>query len=136
MLLHPYFVFNGQARAAIQFYAQALDLSHSEIKTYGESPVPHDPKHKDWVMHCELIKDGKTFAMLADSPDIKKTENANVQLSINYEDIQPMEIAFAKLSEKGTITMPLAKQFWNATFGTFTDQFGIHWMMNCDHTTP
>ena len=34
----------------------------------------------------------------------------------------------------GKITMPLEKQFWNATFGQLIDQFGIHWMMNCDHT--
>ena len=133
MLLHPYFIFNGQARSAIAFYAQALNLSHSEIKTYGESPVPHDPKHKDWVMHCELIKDGKTFAMIADSPEVSMDKNTNVQLSINYNELSPMEDAFSKLSKNGKITMPLAKQFWNATYGTLTDPFGVHWMMNYDH---
>ena len=45
-----------------------------------------------------------------------------------------MELAFAKMSEGGKITQPLKKEFWNATFGQFVDQFGIHWMMNYDHS--
>ena len=46
-----------------------------------------------------------------------------------------MKAAFNRLSQEGEITMPLEKQFWNATFGQLIDKFGIHWMMNCDHTS-
>ena len=27
--------------------------------------------------------------------------------------------------------MPLQDMFWGAYFGSLTDQFGIHWMVNC-----
>jgi len=25
----------------------------------------------------------------------------------------------------------MQKQFWGATFGMFTDKFGVDWMINC-----
>lgn len=133
MLFHPYFILNGQAREAIDFYCASLSLSHGEIKTYGTSPVPHLPEQKDWVMHAELLHENKTLAMIADSPDISLGQNQNIHLSINYSDLSVMKNAFEQLSQGGKITMPLEKQFWNATFGQLIDRFGIHWMMNCDH---
>ncbi len=27
--------------------------------------------------------------------------------------------------------MPLEKTFWGALFGSFVDQFGVQWMVNC-----
>lgn len=27
--------------------------------------------------------------------------------------------------------MLLEKTFWSALYGAFSDQFGIHWMINC-----
>ena len=40
---------------------------------------------------------------------------------------------FAKLSEGGTVTMPLAKAFWGAYFGMFTDKYGIQWLINYEY---
>ena len=71
--------------------------------------------------------------MFADSPDLKLTQNPNVHISLNYTDLEEMKSAFNRLSQGGEITMTLEKQFWNATYGQLIDQFGIHWMMNCDH---
>ncbi len=135
MKLHPYFVFNGQAREALHFYCKALDITHGEIKTYGESPMPHAPEQKDWVVHAELIFEGETIAMFADSADAPLTKTPNIHISLNYTNLALMEKSFVQLAKGGKIDMPLEKKFWNATFGTLTDKFGIHWMMNFDHTT-
>ena len=35
-----------------------------------------------------------------------------------------------KLSEGGTISMPLQKQVWGDDFGMCVDQFGVSWMVN------
>ena len=34
------------------------------------------------------------------------------------------------MAEGGKVTMPLAKQFWRATFGMLQDKFGVNWMFN------
>lgn len=134
MILHPYFIFNGQAREAITFYTKALGIEHGEIKTYASSPMPHQPHQKDWVVHAELIFEETTIAMFADSADAPLSPNPNIHISLNYKDLNKMKNAFIRLAEGGEIIMPLEKQFWNATYGQLKDRFGLQWMMNCDHT--
>lgn len=133
MKLHPYFIFNGQAKEAITFYAKALGIEHNEIKTYGDSPMPHEPHQKNWVIHAELLFQGNTIAMFADSADAPLGENSNIHISLNYDNLEEMQQAFARLAEGGQISMPLKKQFWDATYGQLKDRFGLHWMMNFDH---
>lgn len=133
MNLHPYLIFNGQAREALKLYTSALNIEHGEINSYKNSPVPHLPKHSDWIVHTDLIFNGNVIAMMADSPDLKLVNNPNVHLSLNFTNLEEMNGAFERLSHEGKITMPLEKQFWNATFGQLIDKFGIHWMMNCQH---
>ncbi|MGB2086770.1 MAG: VOC family protein [Flavobacteriaceae bacterium] len=134
MTLHPYLIMNGQAREALAFYTQALGIEHSEIKTYENSPIPHSQEQKEWVMHAELLFKKQTIIMIADSSDIPLNDNPNIHLSLNYTDLESMKSAFAKLSEGGKIIQDLALQHWNATFGRLTDKYGLHWMMNCDHS--
>ena len=54
-----------------------------------------------------------------------------ISLSIEMEDVHQMEKVFNKMAEGGTITMPLADQFWGARFGMLKDKFKIQWMFNC-----
>ena len=35
-----------------------------------------------------------------------------------------------KLSDGGTVSVPLEKQMWGDEFGMCRDQFGIDWMVN------
>ena len=69
--------------------------------------------------------------MVADSTD--SSPGTQIQMSLNYRDLNKMENDFLKLAEKGNIILPLEKQFWNATYGQLKDQFGVRWMMNYDH---
>jgi len=134
MKLHPYLIFNGQAREALIFYTQALNLTHGEINVYGNSPLTHTPEQKEWIVHADLQYQGETIAMFADSIDTPLSNNPNIHISLNYDNLTEMEKGFIQLAKGGKITMPLEKQFWNATFGMLTDKYGLHWMMNFDHS--
>ena len=131
MKLDPYFIFNGTAEKAILLYSSTLGWEHSEIKRYKDSPMPHEEHQKNWVVHCELLHEGKTVAMVADATD--SSPGTQIQMSLNYTDLKKMENDFLKLAEKGNIILPLEEQFWNATYGQLKDQFGVRWMMNYDH---
>ncbi len=37
---------------------------------------------------------------------------------------------FNKLSAGGKVDMRLEPQAWGDKFGSFTDKFGVHWMVN------
>ena len=133
MILHPYLIFNGEAEEALHFYAEALSLTFEAPKRYEDSPMPHKEHQKKMIVHAELLHEGKTFAMLADSLEENVKSGGRVQLSINFENEKSFQRFFENLSKGGTITMPLEKQFWNATFGMCTDKFGVHWMVNYQH---
>ena len=51
-------------------------------------------------------------------------------MSVEVDDENKIEEVFNKLAEGGKVTMPLAKQFWGATFGMLQDKFGVNWMFN------
>lgn len=54
----------------------------------------------------------------------------NFNVMIEAESKEEAEKLFHKLSTGGKIDMPLQDTFWGAYFGSFTDQFGIQWMVN------
>ena len=58
----------------------------------------------------------------------------NIHMSLNFTDEAEQTKIFEHLSTGGKITMPLGDTFWGARFGMLTDQFGIHWMFNCNKT--
>ena len=41
-------------------------------------------------------------------------------------------LLFDPLSAGGKVTMELQDMFWGAYFGSCTDKYGVHWMVNCN----
>ncbi|MGL5865772.1 MAG: VOC family protein [Dermatophilaceae bacterium] len=128
-ILNPYLNFPGQAREAMEFYQQALggDL---EVSTFGE--YGGDGPSADGVMHAKLTTPLGFVLMASDMPPGEGQTHqpgTNVHVSIGGDDPELRE-QWERLSEGATITMPLEKQVWGDEFGTLTDRFGIHWMVN------
>lgn len=131
--------FQGQCRQAFEFYAQVLGGKITAAFPFGEGPPdgpPMDLKYKDWLMHAWLDV-GDQSIMGADmppefAPNIDKPKNG---FDVTYHTDDPVEArrVFDALSEGGTIGMPFAETFWSPGYGSFTDKFGVPWMIN---TTP
>lgn len=125
--LNPYLNFQGQAKAAMEFYKKVFG-GELTMQTYGESPMEAADEQKDLIMHA-AIKSGSFDLMAADAPkDV--TVGDNVHLSLMGDDAAQLTKIFNELAKGGRVTMPLEKQFWGDTFGMLTDQFGMHWMIN------
>jgi len=54
----------------------------------------------------------------------------NMHISIEPETREETRRIFEELSEGGNVSMPLQDMFWGAYFGSFTDRYGINWMVN------
>ena len=125
-LLNPYLSFDGTAREAMQFYQAVLggDLDVMTFGQYGGSPA-------EGVMHSHLRTPAGFNLMGADSPEGESTTvGTNVTLSLSGDAADVLGGYFEKLSEGGTITMPLEKQMWGDSFGMLIDKFGVRWMVN------
>jgi PhnB protein len=127
--LNPYINFAGDARHALEFY-QSVFGGTLRMNTFGEYGEK-DSGFADQIMHGMLETDSGFTLMAADTPPgMEYKPGTNITVSLSGEDASELEGYWEKLSAKGAVTVPLAKQMWGDVFGACTDQFGIGWLVN------
>lgn len=62
---------------------------------------------------------------------VSSAGDANVHITLDFDDPIDMARKFEGLAAGGKVTMPLQDTFWGAKFGMVTDAHGIRWMFNC-----
>lgn len=131
--LNPYAFFDGNAREAIALYEAALGAKAEGVMSYADVPDNSPaPANKDRVMHA-LLHIGESKLMVSDTPEGKPaSSSSNVEIVLDYTDLEEMKTAFDAMSAGGEVTMPIEKAFWGAHFGNLVDRFGIRWMFNCN----
>lgn len=128
-LLNPYLTFPGNAGEAMEFYRDVFGgtLAVNTFGEYGEQ----DPDLAGKVMHARLDTDGGFTLMASDPPPGTPVEMGDaVSVSLSGDDADELRGYWTKLSDGGTVRMPLEKQVWGDTFGMCTDRFGLAWMVN------
>ena len=136
MTLSIYLNFNGDCREAFEFYRSVFGGEFQDLQTFGDGPddIVVPAEERDQVMHVSLPV-GDSVLMGSDTPSWSpEPTQAGNNFSISYSPATREEAdeLFAKISEGGTVTMPLEDMFWGAYFGTCTDRFGIGWQLNCE----
>jgi PhnB protein len=132
--LVPYLHFNGEAEEVLNYYKDAFDGEIFSLNRYADSPMQVSEDWKNKIIHGRL-KFGDNIIMVSDSHNGQlANKEGNIQLSVEVDDEKKMEKVFNKLAEGGKVVMPLAKQFWGATFGMLQDKFGVNWMFNHEET--
>lgn len=134
MQLNPYLSFNGQCEAAFKFYEQVLGGKITFMMTWGEMPGADQfpaESHK-LIMHATLSV-GAGVLMGADSPPGRYQQPKGINVSVHLKDVVEGERIFNALADNGTVQMPFEQTFWSPGFGMLIDQFGIPWMINCEH---
>ena len=128
--LNPYLSFRDNAREAMEFY-QSVFGGDLAISTFGEFG-PTDGVAADGVMHAQLDTPSGYTLMASDTPEAMGdvTSGNTIAVSLSGDDVDELSGYFAKLSEGGTVTMPLAQQMWGDHFGIVIDRFGNSWMVN------
>ena len=135
MQLIAYLNFAGNAREAMDFYAQALGGKVTQRFTYGESPMAEQcgPASADHVMHSQ-VEIGGAMLMGADGPP--PHDAGSTCVNIMPDSIEEAERIFAALSQGGSVQCPLEETFWAHRFGLLADKFGKGWLVNCLKPMP
>jgi PhnB protein len=134
-----YLNFERNTEAAFNFYKSVFGTEFiGPIGRMGD--VPSDPNRplaeadRNLVMNVQLPILGGHVLMGTDAPEtmgFKLNAGNNVHIMLEPDTLEEAEKIFSALSVGGVIEMPLTKMFWGAHYGSFRDQFGIQWMLNC-----
>ena len=126
--LNPYIGFDGNARQAMEFYRDVFG-GELALNTFGESGAAA-PGDEDKIMHAMLETSSGFTLMGSDAPSgMPRDEGSRIQISLSGDDATLRDY-FQKLSQGGSVTMPLEKQMWGDEFGMLVDPFGVQWMVN------
>jgi PhnB protein len=127
--LNPYISFDGNARAAMEFYESVFGGTLT-LNTFGELGGEAGPA-ADKIMHGMLETPSGFTLMGADTPP--GTEYApgnNIAVSLSGDDADELRGYWDGLSAGGMVTVPLERQMWGDEFGMCVDPFGTTWMVN------
>jgi PhnB protein len=127
--LNPYINFAGNARDAMEFYQRVFGGTLA-LNTYGEFGAKGSPE-ADKIMHGMLETDSGFTIMAADiPPGAEHNPGNNITVSLSGDDDEELRGYWDKLSEGGSVSVPLEKQMWGDQFGMCADRFGVGWLVN------
>ena len=127
--LNPYISFSDNARQALEFYADVFGGT-LVMNTFGEYGSPDSPDAEK-IMHGMLETASGFTLMGADTPTgMQRNPGDNISVSLSGDDADELRGYWNKLSDGGTVMVPLEKQMWGDEFGMCVDRFGVGWMVN------
>lgn len=137
-----YLNFAGNTDEAFYFYREVFQSEFiNGITRFGD--LPGDSSHppvaeniKNMVLHVELPILGGHILMGTDAPKemgFTLSQGNNMHIQLEPDSRAEADRIFKALSDGGVIEMPMQDMFFGAYFGSFTDKFGINWMINCSH---
>jgi predicted 3-demethylubiquinone-9 3-methyltransferase (glyoxalase superfamily) len=116
-----FLMFTGQAEEAMNFYTSLFDKAEINNVVRREDGS---------VLHAVFTVKGQKF-MCTDS-EVKHdfTFTPSISLFVTCDTEKEINRLFEKLSQDGTVLMPLAAYPFSEKFGWVQDKFGVSWQLN------
>ena len=135
MKVHPYLNFDGKAEEAFMFYKSVFDGDFIMNMKMSEMPESKNlsADEQNRIMHIALPIGEGTILMASDtvpSAGHKMVFGNQTHIMLSPETKEEADKIFNGLSKDGYIDMKMEEASWGDYFGSFTDKFGIKWMVN------
>lgn len=134
-----YLNFTRNTEEAFNFYKSVFGGEFSgEISRFKDIPPsenmpPLPEEDKNLVMHVALPILNGHHLMGTDAPEsmgFKVTFGNNVYISLHPDSRAETDRLFNALSDGGVVEQELQEMFWGDYYGSLTDRYGVHWMLN------
>ncbi len=134
--LNTYLNFAGNSEEAFNFYRSVFGGEFRAVVRFKDMPmkgVKLAKGEESKIMHIALPV-GKDDVLMAsdalESHGWKLVQGNNASISVQTESKEEADRLFKGLSAGGAMEMAIADQPWGDYYGSFTDKFGIHWMVS------
>ncbi len=127
--------FNNQAEAAAEFYTSTFDRSKiTGTVPYGEAGTEIHGGEPGSVMTVDFELDGFSFTALNGGPQFRP--NPSISFFANCTSADEVDALWARLSENGSVLMPLDEYPFSRRYGWVEDRFGVSWQVILSETEP
>lgn len=135
MTINPYLNFPGNTEEAFNFYRSVFGGEFLMLQRFSDTPHGEQmpEAERNMIMHVSLPLAPGYILMGTDAPEsmgFSLVTGTNVNIAIAPNSREEATRLFKGLSADGKIEMDLQDTFWGAYYGSFTDKFGIKWMVN------
>ena len=127
----PHLNFDGDARAALAFYAAAFG-TESVAVTYGQMGASDDPEWADRIVFGRVETASGIRVMAFDVwPDQPYDQGSNAfYVYLSGDDADEITTAWQGLSDGAEIRQPLCASAWSPLAGQLRDRFGVVWQLD------
>ena len=135
---HTYLNFPGNTEEAFNFYKSVFGgefLNVVRFRDMGDMGSENRVAESDLdkIMHIGLTIGDGNFLMATDALESmgqKVNFGNNSYVYIEADSAEDAERLYKGLSKGGKVEMELAPVPWAEKFGSFTDKFGVQWMVS------
>ncbi|MFK2825349.1 VOC family protein [Bacillus sp. B190/17] len=122
-----FLMFTGTAEEAMNHYMSIFDESEIiHILRYG----PNQGGKEGSVLHASFKLKGQVFMCIDNNNGDDHPFTPAMSLFVTCDAEEEIDQVFAKLSEGGTVLMPLAPSPFSEKFGWVADKYGVSWQLN------
>ncbi len=135
MNINPYLNFPGTTEQAFNFYKSVFGGAFTTLQRFKDTPEGDKlgAAVQEQIMHVSLPIGQGYILMGSDAPaemGFSLKQGNNCYIAISPDSKEEATRIFNGLSAGGKIEMELQDTFWGAYYGSFTDKFGVCWMVN------
>ena len=133
---NPYLTFDGTTEEAFKFYKSVFGGDFEVLvrfKDMGGGPPGATPAEMERVAHVALPIGKDDMLMGSDTiPSLghEHKPGNNFHITLAPDTGEEADRLFNGLSKGGSVQMPLQPTQWAEKYGSFTDRFGVQWMVS------
>jgi predicted 3-demethylubiquinone-9 3-methyltransferase (glyoxalase superfamily) len=120
-------MFEGSAEAAANLYVSVFRGSAlRKLERYG----PGEDGAEGSVKQCEFVVAGLAVRCFDSPMHHAFTFTPALSLFVDCESEAELDAAFHRLSDGGSVLMPVGNYGFSTRFGWLKDRFGVSWQLN------
>jgi PhnB protein len=133
---NPYLNFKGNTEEAFEFYRSVVGGEFIAVLRYRDFPdnsMGVADEHMDSIAHIALPLGPSAMVMGTDVVGSMADDfvaGNNFYITLEPDTLEEAERLFEGLSSGGQVQMPLQQTEWAERHGSFTDRFGVQWMVD------